>query len=125
MAEGFCNHYARQMGLSVRAASAGTRPEGYVHPHAIAVMKEVGIDISHQRSKGLRPEELLGYDYVISMGCSDRGICLAAFHGEVCDWGLEDPLGKPLAVYRRVRDEIERRVMELLREIEHTQPTER
>jgi len=57
MAEGFARHYAKDLRLSVEIASAGTRPEGYVHPLAITVMTEKGIDISTQRSKAISPKE--------------------------------------------------------------------
>lgn len=117
MAEGFLNYYAKERGLNAKAESAGTQPAGYVHPDAIRVMREKGIDISHQHSKGITPEQLKDFDYVITMGCSAKNICPATFHGEARDWGIEDPIGQPLEVYRRVRDEIERKVLGLLKEI--------
>ncbi len=116
MAEGFFNHQARERGLTIRAASAGTRPAGYVHPKAITVMAEKGIDISGHRSKGITPQELLDYDYVITMGCSDKNICPTTFRGDARDWGIEDPFDQPLEIYRRVRDEIEQKVLALLTE---------
>ncbi len=118
MAEGFAKHYAKRFGLEVEIASAGTRPEGYVHPEAMAVMQERAIDISTHRSKGIQPEELLGYDYVITMGCSDEKICPVAFRGDARDWAIEDPFGKPIEFYRTVRDQIEQRVIDLLHEIQ-------
>ncbi len=118
MAEGFFNYYAKERGLEARAESAGTQPAGYVHPNAIKVMREKGIDTSHQRSKGINPEKLKDFDYVITMGCSAKNVCPAAFHGEARDWGIEDPIGQPIGFYRRVRDEIERKVLELIKEIE-------
>ncbi|OGF53306.1 MAG: hypothetical protein A2Z21_10590 [Candidatus Fraserbacteria bacterium RBG_16_55_9] len=120
MAEGFARHYAREFALNAEITSAGTRPEGYVHPTAIAVMHERAIDISRQLSKSIKPEELLSYDYVITMGCSDKEIFPATFRGERRDWGMEDPFGKPLDAYRKARDQIERKVVLLLREIRST-----
>lgn len=116
MAEGFFHHYARERGLGVRAESAGTKPEGYVHPNAITVMAEKGIDISGHRSKGITPQQLLDYDYVITMGCSDKNICPAGFRGDARDWRIEDPFDQALEIYRRVRDEIAQRVLALLSE---------
>jgi protein-tyrosine-phosphatase len=114
MAEGFARRFAEELGLDVEIASAGTRPEGFVHPQAVEVMREAGIDISHQRSKGVRPEELLEYDIVITMGCSKQDILPAGFRGEARDWAIEDPFGRPIDVYRRMREEIRKRVLELL-----------
>ena len=123
MAEGLARYYAHRLGLETEISSAGTRPEGYVHPTATTVMGERGIDISHHRSKGIKPESLLQFDYVISMGCSDKGICTASFRGDARDWQIEDPFGKSIDFYRRTRDEIERRVVDLLSEIRSSSPS--
>lgn len=81
MAEGFLRHYARERKLALEVHSGGTRPEGYVHPLAIQAMAEKGIDISPHKSKGIQPAELAKFDYVISMGCSDKEVCPVNFHG--------------------------------------------
>lgn len=117
MAEGFARHYAQHMGLDLEIRSAGTRPAGYVHPDAIAVMREKGIDISGQYSKGFAPQELQDYDYVITMGCLEADVCPANYQGISEDWGIPDPIGRGLEFYRNVRDMIEERVLRLLREI--------
>lgn len=117
MAQGFFNHYAQQRGLPLTAESAGTRPAGYVHPTAIQVMRERGVDISHHTSKGISPAQWLGYNYVITMGCSDKDACPVNFKGVTRDWGIEDPFDQPVEAYRRARDEIERKVLALLDEV--------
>lgn len=110
MAEGF----ARALGGSgVAAYSAGSRPSGSVHPSAIRFMAEKGIDLGAQRSKGL--DDLppgITWDWIVTMGCGDACPHLPARHR--LDWDLKDP--KPLDDdgYRGVRDEIERRVGDLL-----------
>ncbi|MFQ5794849.1 MAG: arsenate reductase ArsC [Candidatus Bipolaricaulia bacterium] len=114
MAEGFARHHA---GDRIEVASGGTAPAGYVSPNAVAVMREVGIDISSHRSTGIDSEALLEYDYVITMGCSDRDVCPADFTGVSRDWGIRDPVSRPIEVFRHVRDEIEMKVMALLEEI--------
>jgi len=114
MAEGFAKHYARQKNLDVEIHSAGTHPAGYVHPDAITVMREKGIDIADQYSKGFDPEELKEFDYVIAMGCLDSPFCPAGFRGVSEDWGIPDPIGRGLEFYRKVRDMIEERVLGLL-----------
>lgn len=118
MAEGLAKHHAQQRNLNVEIHSAGTHPAGYVHPDAIAVMREKGIDISGQYSKGFDPAELKGFDYVIAMGCLDYNICPANFGGVSADWGIPDPIGRGLEFYRKVRDMIEERVLNLLNRLE-------
>jgi protein-tyrosine-phosphatase len=120
MAEGFFNHYAQERKLSLRAESAGIKPAGYVHPNAIAVMAEVGIDISNHRSKGITPQRLLNYEIVITMGCSDKNVCPATFRGDSRDWGIDDPFDQAFDVYRRVRDQIEEKVLALLKELSNS-----
>jgi arsenate reductase len=117
MAEGFAKHYARQKNLAVEIRSAGTHPAGYVHPDAIAVMREKGIDITDQSSKGFDPEELKEFDYVIAMGCLDSPLCPAGFRGVTEDWGIPDPIGRGLEFYRAVRDLIEAKVLDLLEKL--------
>lgn len=93
--------------------SAGSRPSGKVNPDALSVMKEIGMDLSSQSSKGL-PEPAEGpWDYVVTMGCGDACPHLSSRHH--MDWKLEDPKGKPLEFFRQVRDEIGRRVQELMK----------
>lgn len=121
MAEGFARHYAHQMGLDIEIRSAGTQPAGYVHADAITVMREKGIDISGQYSKGFAPEELENYDYVIAMGCLDSDLCPAGFRGVSENWGIPDPIGRGLEFYRKVRDMIEAKVLKLLELIAHSQ----
>ena len=101
-----------------RVASAGSKPAGYVHPLAIAVMQEVGIDISGHHSKHLN--EFLGepVETVITV-CGNADQVCPIFPGQVNrhHWGFDDPAHatgtdtEKLAVFRRVRDEI-RRVFE-------------
>jgi protein-tyrosine-phosphatase len=109
MAEGF----ARALGgAAVEAHSAGSRPSGRVNPKALAAMKERGIDLSPQRSKGLDQVEHLTFDAVVTMGCGDACPHVRAKLRD--DWALRDPRDLDEAGVREVRDEIERRVRELL-----------
>jgi arsenate reductase (thioredoxin) len=94
--------------------SAGSKPSGYVHPKAIEVMKEIGIDISGHHSKHL--DEFLGRDVetVITV-CGKADQVCPMFPGQVNrhHWGFDDPAHasgteeEQLAVFRRVRDEIQ------------------
>jgi arsenate reductase len=119
MAEGLVNH---EMGDEWQAVSAGTEPAGYVHPLAIRVMAEVGIDISGQRSKPateFRNEDL---DLVVTV-CDDAAENCPVWlgHGVKIHIGFQDPAKaqgseeERLATFRRVRDEIRREMLLLLR----------
>ena len=113
MAEGFFNHLA---GGRARAVSAGTTPADRVQPEAVQVMDEVGIDIGRQRPKLLTPEMIEGAARVITMGCGVEGVCPATFVPTE-DWGLDDPQGQPIEKVREIRDEIRRRLEDLLAEM--------
>ncbi len=98
--------------------SAGSKPSGYVHPLAILVMSEIGIDISWHRSKPLTEFLNRKIETVITV-CGDADQVCPVFPGQVNrhHWGFSDPAkaagteAEKLAVFRRVRDEI-RRVFE-------------
>ncbi|MHB8634335.1 MAG: arsenate reductase ArsC [Thermoplasmatota archaeon] len=113
MAQGF----ARARGAEgVDVHSGGSRPLGYVLPEAIAVMRERGIDISGHASRGFDYAWIRGScDVVVTMGCGEDA-CPAFAGKRVVDWDLDDPRGRPIEEFRRVRDEIERRVTALLGE---------
>lgn len=113
MAEGWARHLGRER---VKAFSAGSRPSGKVNEGAIAVMKERGIDLSGQASKGFDGLPELAWDYVITMGCGDA--CPFVPARARMDWDIPDPKDKPIEFFRLVRDEIERRVAQLLDQLE-------
>ena len=110
MAEGILRRAAGDL-LDVQ--SAGSRPAGYVHPQAIAVMREIGIDISDHRSKHM--DEFLNQkvDTVITV-CGNADQACPMFPGQVHrhHWGFDDPAHatgteeEVLAEFRRVRDQI-------------------
>ena len=84
----------------------------------LASMEENGIDISRQKSNGLDEIPLDEIDVAVSMtGFPAAQYLPADFRGRVLDWDVDDPIGRPLATFRRVRDEIEDRVKDLLEEI--------
>lgn len=110
MAEGFFRKYA-PAGYS--AVSAGTRPASRVNPLAVQAMKEVGIDISGQKSKIITEDMIRASAKAVNMGCMDKEECPLLFLNNPVDWAIEDPKGKPIESVREIRDEIERRVKEL------------
>jgi len=94
------------------AWSGGSEPSSEVNPAAVAAMAEVGIDISHEFPKPWVDEFVLAADVVVTMGCGDACPLLPGKHYE--DWELDDPAGRTVAEIRPVRDEIRRRVVDLL-----------
>lgn len=109
MAEGF----ARVLGGGVVVAySAGSNPSGQVNPKAVEVMREKGIDISAQKSKDFADLAVKQVDYLVTMGCQD--VCPIFPTISQIEWKLDDPAGKPIEEFRKVRDEIESKVTELI-----------
>lgn len=116
MAQGF----AQAMGAKrVEARSGGSKPLGYVLPEAIEAMREKGIEIGSNVSQGFDEAWVRDHcDLVVTMGCGDDA-CPAFVGKRMVDWDLPDPKGMDLDGFRAVRDEIERRVRELLTSIEY------
>jgi protein-tyrosine-phosphatase len=110
MAEGFFKKYAPRGYLTV---SAGTRPVGEINPVAIQAMKEVGIDISKQKSKIITEDMIRSSTLRVNMGCMDKEACPTLFINDVLEWGIEDPKGKSIEELREIRDDIEQRVRQL------------
>jgi arsenate reductase (thioredoxin) len=96
----------------VLVRSAGSDPAESINPNAVEAMAEVGVDISQEFPKPLTDDGVRSADVVITMGCGDECPFYPGKRYE--DWELEDPAGKDLATVRRIRDEIEARVRELL-----------
>jgi protein-tyrosine-phosphatase len=119
MAEAFCRALARD----VECESAGSNPAQSVAPHAIEVMKEVGIDISRARTKGFRDVIAGGFDYMVSMGCTVT--CPFLPGTKEIRWEIPDPYGKGIKDYRHVRDLIRSEVTSLLASLGHLPPDRR
>jgi len=111
MAEAFC----RKLGKDVECASAGSRPSAAVQPDAIAVMREVGIDISGTRPKGFKDLPDLKYDYLVTMGC--EVVCPFLPGAKEVRWEIPDPIGKEIDEYRLVRDIVRAAVARLLTDL--------
>lgn len=111
MAEAFLNQLAEG---KARAISAGTQPADDIDSQVVEVMREVGLDIGMNKPKALTLRMLEQADRVVTMGCGAEGVCPASFV-ETEDWQLEDPKGKALDEVRRIRDEIEAKVVEILK----------
>ncbi|MFD4988924.1 arsenate reductase ArsC [Streptomyces sp. NPDC058374] len=115
MAAAFLTHLA---GGAVEVRSAGSAPADTVNPVAVAAMAEVGLDLTHARPRALTPDAVRAADLVVTMGCGDA--CPVLPGTAYRDWALDDPAGQELPAVRLVRDAVERRVRELLAELEVT-----
>ena len=119
MAEGFLRHYGKK---EFESYSAGTNP-GFLHPLTAAVMSEVGVDISHQKSESIDEYIDMDFDYVITV-CSRAEENCPVFPGcaKGLHWTIPDPAGAAgsesdiMNVFRSVRDEIDKRVMNFISE---------
>ena len=114
MAEGLFNHLTRG---KIRAVSAGTQPARALDPNAVAVMAELGIDISGQAPKALTQEMVDSATRRISMGCGVQESC-PAWALPHQDWDLDDPYHQPIEVVRGIRDQIRARVEALVKELD-------
>ena len=112
MAEAFAKIHGKG---NVEAYSSGSRPSGRINPKAIEAMKELGYDLTAHGSKSLDQIPQIKYDYAITMGCGDECPFVKADHRD--DWKLDDPKNMDPIEFNKVRDEIERRVKELLTKI--------
>jgi arsenate reductase (thioredoxin) len=99
-----------------RALSAGTTPGDRVHPEVVEVMRELGIDLADRTPRGLTRELAEQADVVVTMGCGDE--CPYIPGKRYIDWDLEDPKGRPVDEVRETRDDIDRRVRELVAELD-------
>ncbi len=110
MAAAFFNALADSS--KAHAISAGTDPGPHVHPEVLATMREVGIDLAGALPKKLTDELARGASMLITMGCGEQ--CPHVPNLRRDDWPLEDPKNQPPGRVRVIRDEIRRRVVQLL-----------
>lgn len=110
MAEAWFRHLYKGGGWV--AESAGTKPSDKVNPLALEVLREEGVDVSGLKPKMLDLDSAFSADKVITMGCV-KG-CPITPADKTVDWGLDDPAGKPIEEFRKTRDEIRKKVEELI-----------
>jgi arsenate reductase len=113
MAAGYLRHFA---GDTVEVRSAGSEPGDRINPVAVQAMAEDGIDIANEQPKILTTEAVKTSDVVITMGCGDTCPFYPGKRYE--DWVLDDPAGQAIEVVRPIRDEIRRRVEQLIDELQ-------
>ena len=112
MAAAYLQHLA---GDRVEVRSAGSAPADQVNTAAVAAMLEEGIDMSAEQPKILTDDAVEASDVVITMGCGDT--CKFYPGKRYEDWVLEDPAGQGVEAVRPIRDEIRRRIEQLISEI--------
>ncbi|NKZ02350.1 arsenate reductase ArsC [Actinomadura latina] len=112
MAAAYLTHLA---GDEIEVRSAGSAPADQVNPAVVAAMAEEGIDISAVTPKVLTTDAVQASDVVITMGCGDT---CPVFPGKrYLDWTLDDPAGQGVDAVRPIRDEIRKRVENLVGEL--------
>ena len=109
MAAALLDHHAKGR---VQVRSAGSAPAEQINPAVVAAMAELGIDLSKEFPKPLTDESVRAADVVVTMGCGDACPIYPGRRYE--DWELQDPAGQPVEVVRRIRDDIDTRVQQLL-----------
>lgn len=109
MAAGYLQHLA---GDRIQVLSAGSQPADQINPVAIAAMLEEGIDIAGEQPKVLTTEAVQDSDVVVTMGCGDECPYYPGKRYE--DWVLDDPAGQGIEAVRPIRDEIKKRIEDLI-----------
>jgi arsenate reductase (thioredoxin) len=112
--------FERAAGGRHTAGSAGTQPGDRVHPQVVEAMRELGIDLAGRTPQALTRDMAERADVVVTMGCGDE--CPYIPGKRYIDWDLQDPAGLPLEDVRGIRDDIARRVEELVAELDHNVP---
>jgi protein-tyrosine-phosphatase len=108
--------FERAAGGVHAARSAGSAPGDATHPQVLEALREVGIDASDHVPHRLEVADLEWAEVAVSV-CSDE-VCPATPGVRQVRWGIQDPIGLPLEQVRGIRDEIERRVEQLARELD-------
>ena len=110
MAAAFFNALADR--TMAEAVSAGTTPDDRVDPIVVQAMREVDLDVGANRPQQLTEERARRANLLITMGCGDE--CPYIPGVERDDWQVRDPAGLPLSAVREIRDDIQRRVANLV-----------
>jgi protein-tyrosine-phosphatase len=114
IAEAIARHGASEV---IEASSAGLVPFGEIPSTTLAVLRERGISAEGQTSKPLRPEDVSAADLVVNMTGRAGTAIFKEPVASIEDWDVGDPYGSNLAVYREIRDQIEKRVEDLARRL--------
>jgi len=110
MAAAFFNHFADPQ--KAQATSAGTEPGERIHPEVLAVMQEIGIDLSDAKPQRLTEDLAKQAQLLITMGCGDKCPYVPGLRRD--DWPLRDPKGLAMEDVRAIRNEVKERVQQLI-----------
>jgi arsenate reductase (thioredoxin) len=99
----------------IHVRSAGSEPANEINPAVVEAMEELGVDLNEEFPKPLTDEVVRAADVVITMGCGDA--CPIYPGKKYEDWELDDPAGQDLEIVRRIRDELDGRVQNLIGEL--------
>jgi arsenate reductase len=111
MAAAFFNQFADPS--LAQAISAGTEPAAQIHPEVLSVMREVGIELEGVTPQFLSADLASQANILVTMGCGES--CPVVLGVKREDWNLPDPKGQPLERVRQIRDEIRKRVHEMVK----------
>ena len=117
MAAAFARRKIEEKDLPIEVISGGTDPADSVHEVVVEAMSELDFDLSENQPTMIEPGVLEGCNYIITMGCSAKGVCPATWEGTDREWELDDPGEADLEKVRKIRNDIETRVSSLLEEI--------
>ena len=117
MAEAFFRYYSPK---GYEAKSAGTKQASKINALAVKVMKEINIDISHQKPKTISVEMIKNSDKIVNMGCLEKESCPTLFLHNFVDWNIGDLNGESIGQVRDIRNEIEQRVKELVSSLKYS-----
>lgn len=112
--------FARESAGRHRVRSAGTTPADRVHPEVVEAMRELGVDLAERVPHVLDRADAEWADVVVTMGCGDA--CPFIPGKRYIDWNLDDPAGRPVEEVRLIRNEIERRIRELVADLDAQDP---
>jgi protein-tyrosine-phosphatase len=99
----------------VHVRSAGSTPSNEINPVVMEAVREIGLDLTQEFPKPLTDEFVRAADVVVTMGCGDA--CPLYPGTRYLDWQVADPAGQPIEAVRAIREDIRRRVEELLSEV--------
>ncbi|WP_456382290.1 arsenate reductase ArsC [Persephonella sp.] len=123
MAEGLARKLFSEEGIEAQVYSAGSKPAGFVHPLAVQVMKEAGIDISTYYSKSLEDIPYSQLDIIITLCSEAEKECPPVTGKTVYHWRLEDPASfegnvkQQREFFRKIRNQIEEKIRELVKQV--------
>ena len=115
MAEAFFKKFAKNR---FNVLSAGTFPSSNLNPIVVSVMEEIGIDLKNQNPQLLSSSMIENSNKTVNMGCMDKESCPSLFVKDVENWNIDDPKGKSIEDVRKIRDQIEKDVLNLLDSLE-------